>query len=108
MTEDEMRPRMRTYTACSLGVAIVWAILLVLAPLLAPAGRRHNIFLVFRFAIGGLSPTIARYVYPPSKRYRQDAGKRTLTPESSDREARAPAVGGAVGAVQRVPALNVG
>jgi hypothetical protein len=41
---------MRTYTAYSVGVGIVWAVLLVLASWLA------------------------RYVYPPPKRYPQDTG----------------------------------
>ncbi len=71
-----MNARMRTYTAYSMGVGIVWAILLVLASLFDPAGRRNDIFLVFfGFAIGWVSATIARYVYPPPKKYRQDAGK---------------------------------
>jgi len=49
-TEDEMKPRMRTYTA-------------------------YSIYVVFGgFVIGWLSATIARYVYPPPKKYRQDAG----------------------------------
>lgn len=70
-----MHPRMRTYTAYSIGVAIVWAILLVLASLFDPVGKRDSIFLGFLgFAIGWLSATIARYVYPPPKKYRQDAG----------------------------------
>jgi hypothetical protein len=48
----------------------------VLASLVDPAGRRNNIFLVFfGFAIGWLSATIARYVYPPPKKYRQDVDK---------------------------------
>jgi hypothetical protein len=67
---------MRTYTAYSIGVGIVWAIVLVLASLLDPAGKRNNIFLVFfGFAIGWVSATIARYVYPPPKKYRQDVDK---------------------------------
>lgn len=71
-----MNPRMRSYTAYSVGVAIVWAVLLVLVSLLAPADKRNNIFLVFAgFVIGWLSATIARYVYPPPKKYRQDAGQ---------------------------------
>jgi hypothetical protein len=68
--------RMRTYTAYSIGVGIAWAILLVLASLLDPPGKRNNILLVFfGFAIGWVSATIARYVYPPPKKYRQAAGK---------------------------------
>lgn len=71
-----MNARMRTYTAYSAGVGIVWAVLLVLVSLLAPAGKRNNILLGFAgFVIGWLSATIARYVYPPPKKYRQDTGE---------------------------------
>jgi len=74
-TEDEMKPRMRTYTAYSIAVGIVWAVLLLLASAFASADKRHNIYVVFGgFVIGWLSATIARYVYPPPKKYRQDAG----------------------------------
>jgi len=70
-----MSPRMRTYTACSIGVGIVWAILLVLASMLDSTSKRDDIFLVFfGFVIGWLSATIARYVYPPPKKYRQVGG----------------------------------
>jgi hypothetical protein len=70
-----MNARMRTYTAYSIGVGIAWAILLVLASLLDPAGKRNDILLVFfGFAIGWVSATIARYVYPPPKKYRQGTG----------------------------------
>jgi hypothetical protein len=76
VTEDEMKARMRTYTAYGIGVGIVWAVLLVLASLLDPAGRRNAILLVFfGFAIGWVSATIARYVYPPPKKYQQDDSK---------------------------------
>ena len=71
-----MNARMRTYAAYSVGVGIVWAVLLVLVSLLAPVGKRSNILLVFAgFVIGWLSATIARYVYPPPKKYRQDTGE---------------------------------
>jgi hypothetical protein len=70
-----MSARMRSYTAYSIAVGIVWAVLLLLASLLDSASTRHNIFVVFfGFVIGWLSATIARYVYPPPKKYRQDAG----------------------------------
>jgi hypothetical protein len=66
-----MNARTRCYTAYSVGVGIVWAGLLWLAP----ADKRHTIFLVFGgFVIGWLSATIARYVYPPPKKYRPDTG----------------------------------
>ena len=71
-----MNPRMRSYTTYSIAVGIVWAVLLLLASLLDSASTRHNIFVVFLgFAIGWLSATIARYVYPPPKKYRQDSGQ---------------------------------
>ena len=69
------RARMRTYTAYSVGVGIVCAVLLVLVSLFDSADRRKNIFLVFLgFVIGWVSATIGRNVYPPPKTYRQDAG----------------------------------
>ena len=71
-----MNARIRTDTAYSVGVGIVWALLLVLASLLDPAGRRNILFLVFSgFVIGWLSATIARRGYPPPKKYRQGTGK---------------------------------
>ncbi len=71
-----MNPRTRSYTTYSIAVAIVWAVILVLASLFASATKRHDIFAVFGgFAIGWLSATIARYVYPPPKKYRRDAGQ---------------------------------
>jgi len=67
-------PRYRTYTTYSIGVGIVWAVLLVLASIFGSAGKRNNIHVVFQgFAIGWLSATVARYVYPPPKKYRQRA-----------------------------------
>ena len=70
-----MKPRMRTYTAYSIAVGIVWAVLLLLASAFASADKRHNIYAVFGgFVIGWLSATIARHVYPPPKKYRPDTG----------------------------------
>lgn len=71
-----MNSRMRSYTAYSIAVGIVWAVLLLLTSLLDSASTRHNVFVVFGgFVIGWLSATIARYVYPPPKKYRRDAGQ---------------------------------
>jgi hypothetical protein len=76
VTEDEMNARMRTYTAYSIAVGIVWAVLLVLARSFASASKWHDILVVFGgFVIGWLSATIARYVYPPPKKYRQGTGQ---------------------------------
>jgi len=50
----------------------------VLASTLDPASRRRNIYLVFLgFVIGWLSATIARFVYPPPKKYRQRVDQAT-------------------------------
>jgi len=39
-------------------------------------GLQHNILIVFAgFVIGWLSATIARYVYPPPKKYRSGPGQ---------------------------------
>jgi hypothetical protein len=71
-----MSARMRSYTTYSIAVGIVWAVLLLLVSLLAPAYKRHTFFVVFGgFVIGWLSATIARYVYPPPKKYRQDSSQ---------------------------------
>jgi membrane-associated phospholipid phosphatase len=52
----------------------VWAVILILTSLLASPSKAHTIFVVFGgFAIGWLSATIARYVYPPPKRQRRGA-----------------------------------
>ena len=54
----------------------MWAVILLLASLFASASKLHTILVVFGgFAIGWLSATIARYVYPPPKKYQRDAGQ---------------------------------
>jgi membrane-associated phospholipid phosphatase len=66
----------RSYTAYSIGVGIVWAVILVVTSVSASAARFHTILVVFGgFVIGWLSATIARYVYPPPKKYRPDSGQ---------------------------------
>lgn len=68
--------RMNTFTVYSIGVAITWAILLMVTWLFAPARKRRTVFLVFGgFTIGWTSAAIARYVYPPPKKYQQAAAK---------------------------------
>lgn len=49
--------------------------ILVLAWLLDPAGDRPYVLLVLLgFALGWTSATIARWVYPPPKKYRRGVG----------------------------------
>lgn len=60
--------RFQTYTAYSIACAIVWAVILIAMGLGAYPNRRTTILLVFGgWAIGWLSATIARAVYPPPK-----------------------------------------
>ena len=71
---NEERPinlRLRTYTAYSIGTAIVWALIVVLAWRLDSSSTLHVMWLVsLGFFLGWLSATIARLVYPPPKKYR--------------------------------------
>ncbi len=58
----------RSYTAYSIGCAIVWAVILAVVAIAASADTLHTILLVFGgWAIGWLSATIARTVYPPPR-----------------------------------------
>jgi hypothetical protein len=84
-----MNARYRSYTAYSIGVGVVWAVLLVLAAIFDPASRRNNIFLVFAgFAIGWLSATIARFVYlPPNRRGRHRPRRSASRSRPGDRAA---------------------
>jgi hypothetical protein len=60
--------RTRTYTAYSIGCAVVWAVLLAVVAAKASSHSVHNILLVFfGWVIGWVSATIARFVYPPPR-----------------------------------------
>jgi hypothetical protein len=59
----------RTYTGYSIACAMVWAVILAGVSAVADAATRRTFQLVFAgWAIGWLSATIARAVYPPPKR----------------------------------------
>ena len=67
---------MRTYAVYSIGVGIVWAVILVMVSLHSPASKRDKIFLIF----GGVRHWMGvrddrSLLYPPPKKYRQDTGK---------------------------------
>jgi hypothetical protein len=63
-------PRLRSYWAYSVGLAVVWAIVLALALLIRGWEGAQPYLLVFLgYAIGWVTTTIARYVYPPPKRW---------------------------------------
>jgi hypothetical protein len=60
--------RTQTYTAYSIGCAVVWAVILTVTATVASKDRKHTTYLVAGgWAIGWLSATIARSVYPPPR-----------------------------------------
>jgi len=62
--------RFRNYWIYSAGLAIAWAVVLILALTIRGSESAQTILLViFGFCIGWVSTTIARYVYPPPKRW---------------------------------------
>jgi hypothetical protein len=66
-----LNPRLRNYTVYSIGVGVVWAVILMAVSLISPAEKRDTVFTVFGgFVIGWGSATIARYVYPPPRKFR--------------------------------------
>ncbi len=64
------RNSFRNFWIYSAGLAIVWAVVLILALTIRGSEGAQTILLVFfGFCIGWVSTTIARYVYPPPKRW---------------------------------------
>ena len=69
-----MRDRLRTYTAYSIGCAIVWIMLIAIGVATGKTSTQHTVlFVILGWALGWTSATIARYVYPPPKKYRRHA-----------------------------------
>jgi hypothetical protein len=63
-----MKLSLNTYTAYSIGCAVVWAVILTVVASEASKDKFHTFFLLFLgWVIGWLSATIARDVYPPPK-----------------------------------------
>jgi len=62
--------RFRNYWIYSAGLAIAWAVVLMLIRTIGGRESTQSILLVFfGFCIGWVSTTIARYIYPPPKRW---------------------------------------
>jgi hypothetical protein len=60
----------RNYWIYSTGLAIVWAVVLLLAlTIKGSAGAQPILLVFFGYCLGWVSTTIARYVYPPPKRW---------------------------------------
>jgi hypothetical protein len=63
--------RFRNYWTYSAGLAIAWAIALMLTRMIRGSeGAQSALLVFFGFCIGWVSTTIARYVYPPPGRWR--------------------------------------
>jgi hypothetical protein len=63
-----MKFSMRSYATYSIACFVVWAVILAVVESAERGSTRHNVQLVFcGWAIGWLSATIARAVYPPRK-----------------------------------------
>lgn len=72
-----MKLRRKTYTAYSIACGVVWAVILVFSSFALSASKRDTIIVVcLGWAIGWLSATIARSVYPPP-RARRSPGQPT-------------------------------
>jgi hypothetical protein len=60
------------YWLYSIGCGVVWAIILTITAVKGHSQATHNILLVFGgWAIAWVSTTIARFVYPPPKRWQK-------------------------------------
>jgi hypothetical protein len=68
----------RNYWVYSIGCFLVWGVLLFVVAANGNKTTTHNVLLILGgWAIAWVSTTIARYVYPPPKRW-----LRARTPES--------------------------
>jgi len=66
-----MERRFKSYTTYSIGCALVWAVILAVVQATASEEKKDRIKIYFfGWAIGWLSATIARAVYPPSRSHR--------------------------------------
>ena len=62
--------RFRNYWVYSAGLAVVWAIVLILVFTIRGPVVGHVVLLVFAgYCIGWVTTTISRFVYPPPKRW---------------------------------------
>jgi len=72
-----MEQRLKSYTAYSVGCALVWAVILAFVQATASKEKKDRVKVYFGgWALGWLSATIARAVYPPPRSH-QTKGLRT-------------------------------
>lgn len=95
-----MTRRRDTYTGYSIGCAVVWALILVLAQRRTDSETRRSIRLFcIAWWSGWASATIARVVYPPPRK---------LTPAASQRVTAVSIVLVAIGVINTARVLIVG
>jgi hypothetical protein len=62
----------RNYWTYSVGCFLVWGVILVVRAAIGSSSTTRDVLLVFAgWCIAWISTTIARYVYPPPKRWMQ-------------------------------------
>jgi hypothetical protein len=62
----------RNYWIYSIGCFVIWGVLLAVVAAQAKSDNTHTVLLVFAgWCIGWVSTTIARFVYPPPRRWLQ-------------------------------------
>jgi hypothetical protein len=77
-----VKPSMKTYTNYSIGCFVVWAVVLAIVESVGSSGTRHSILLVFAgWLIAWISTTIARFVYPPPRKWTKPAAPAQPSPE---------------------------
>ncbi|MBW4041478.1 MAG: hypothetical protein HIU86_05045 [Acidobacteria bacterium] len=64
-----MGSRFSSYWVSSAGLAIAWALVVGIGSVARPASASTLALVFGGFAIGWVSTTIARYVYPPPRRW---------------------------------------
>lgn len=65
-----MKSRFRNYWIYSAGLAVAWAIILILIfALRGPTLGQVFLLVFFGYCIGWVTTTIARYVYPPPAKW---------------------------------------
>jgi hypothetical protein len=61
--------RYRNYWVYSIGIFVVLAVVAIVVALTKPDNLHTFLLVVFGWAIGWVSGTIARYVYPPPQKW---------------------------------------
>ena len=63
--------RFRNYWIFSAAIGIVWLIVIIIRVTIGGATLRDTLLIFGGFAVGWVATTIARYVYPPARRWQE-------------------------------------